>query len=339
MIDKVKNTIKKYELIKKGEKIVVGVSGGPDSLTLLYILHDLGYNLVVCHINHGLRKSADGDEKFVKDVCQKLKIPFYSKKINLKDKKELNGLSTEEAGRKARYDFFEQVLKSEKAKKIATAHNANDNAETVLLNMFRGSGTSGLKGILPIAGHIIRPLIECTRDEIEEYCKLNSLSPRIDETNKKTIYTRNKVRLELIPYLEENINSNVVNNINRMSSIISEEENFINNMVEESYQDILSESSNDEVVFSLKKYNNLDIVIRKRLVLKAIFNVLGNAKDIEKVHVDDIVKMCENNVGGKYLTPNKHIKVSVVNKKIVFQKQWFNIRRHKWKDHLREYFH
>ena len=108
-----------------------------------------------------------------------------------------------------------------------------------------------------------------------------------------------------------------------MSKIISEEESFINSMVEKAYQDILNDSSSNEVVFSLKKYNGLDLVIRKRLVLKAIFNVLGNAKDIEKVHVDDIVKMCENNVGGKFLTPNKHIKVSVINKKIVFEKLWF----------------
>ena len=330
MINKVKNTISKYNLINENDKIVVGVSGGPDSLSLLYILHDLGYKIFVCHINHGLRKNADKDEEFVKDVCDKLKIPFFVKRINLKDKSSLNGMSTEEAGRKARYDFFNEVLKKKKATLVATAHNANDNVETVLLNMFRGSGVSGLKGIEAKSSNIIRPLIECSRDEIEEYCKANKLKPRHDESNDKTIYTRNKVRLELIPYLEENINSNVINNISRLSQIVSEEEMYLDKKVLEAYDDLLvEEKPKSNVVLNLKKFNKLDLVIRKRLILKCINIVLGNAKDIGKVHVDDVVKLCENNVGGKYLTPNKFIKISINNKKIYFEKITAKTRRSK----------
>ena len=320
MENKVKSTIEKYNLIDKKDKIVVGVSGGPDSLSLLCILHNLGYNIIACHINHGIRKSADKDEEFVKKTCDSLKIPFYAKKINLKDKKLLHGMSTEEAGRKARYDFFNEILKKKKATKIATAHNLNDNVETVLLNMFRGSGVTGLKGIEVKTQNIVRPLIECSREEIENYCKENKLKPRHDETNKKTIYTRNKIRLELLPYLKENINSNVINNIDRMSQIVTEEENYVNMMVDEAFNNILIDKSKDMLLLKLKPFNELDILIRKRIILKGINLVLGNAKDIGKVHVDDIVKMCENNVGGKFLTPNKHIKISVVNKKIVFER-------------------
>ncbi len=321
MLDKVKNTIEKYKLLDQNEKVVVGVSGGPDSLSLLDILHKLAFSVIVCHINHGLRENGDIDESFVKSFCEERNIPCFVKRINLKDKDSLNGLSTEEAGRKARYEFFNEIAKQENATKIATAHNLNDNVETVLLNEFRGSGVSGLKGILPSAGIIIRPLIECSRKEIEKYCLDNDLKPRHDESNDETLYTRNKIRLELIPYLENNINTNVVNTISRLSQIVTEEEDFVNLEVQKAFENILISSlPGEEIVLNLKKFNLLHLLLRKRIVLKSIFDVLGNAKDIEKVHIDDIVKMCENNVGGKYLTPNKNIKISVQNHKIFVQK-------------------
>jgi tRNA(Ile)-lysidine synthase len=319
MIDKISQTISKYNLINKNDKIVIGVSGGPDSISLLWALFNLGYNIVVCHVNHGLRKKADDDEKYVKDFCKKYKIPVHVKHINLKDKSKLKGLSTEEAGRKARYDFFNEILKKENASLICTAHNANDNVETIILNIMRGSGVSGLKGILPKSGNIIRPLIECSRDEVNQYCKENKLNPRHDESNDKTIYTRNKVRLELIPYLEKNINANVISCISRMSLIAREEEDFVNQEVEQNYANLLCDNDDNCLSLNLKKFNSLHLFLRKRIVLKAIFNLLGNTKDIEKVHVDDIVKMCENNVGGKYLTPKKYLKISIKNRKVYFE--------------------
>lgn len=319
MLNKIKKTIEKYNLINEDDKILVGVSGGPDSMTLLIILHSLGYNLCVAHINHGLRKNAVLDEEYVLDYCKTNSIPCFVKHIQLKE--NLNGMSTEDAGRKARYDFFEEICIKESCTKIATAHNSNDNAETVIMNMIRGSGLSGLKGIEPIRGKIIRPLIEISRKDIEVFCKEKNINPRHDESNDETEYTRNKVRLELIPYIEKNINSNAINNINRMAKIISEEEKFILSMVDEAYKDILVEENiGENLVCNLKRFNKLDIVIRKRLVLNLIIKVLGNAKDIEKVHVDDIIKLCENNVGGKFLTPNKYIKVSVLKGKIRFEK-------------------
>ncbi|MBO5141664.1 MAG: tRNA lysidine(34) synthetase TilS [Clostridia bacterium] len=324
MKNKVKQTIEKYNLINEEDKILVAVSGGPDSISLLNVLHDLGYNLCVAHVNHGLRENAKKDEEFVKNFCEERNIPCFIKKINLKELMEsdiaLKGMSTEEAGRKARYDFFNEVLRKQNCNKIATAHNSNDNVETVIMNMVRGSGLSGLKGIDASRDNIIRPLIETSRKEIEEYCKENNLNPRHDESNDETVYTRNKVRLELIPYIEKNINSNVVNNITRMSKIISEEERFILDLVEQSYNEIVLKESETEIICSLKLFNNLDVVLKRRLILKMIIKVLGNAKDIEKVHVDDIVKLCQNNVGGKFLTPNKNIKISVLRGKVKFEK-------------------
>lgn len=319
MLNKVSKTIKKYNLFEKNDKVLIGVSGGPDSMSLLLILHSLGYDICVAHINHGLRENANFEEEFVLNYCNNKNIPCFVKKINLKE--NLNGMSTEEAGRKARYDFFEEICLKENCNKIATAHNSNDNAETVIMNMIRGSGLTGLRGIEPIRGKIVRPLIEISRQEIEEFCAENDINPCYDESNAETTYTRNKIRLELIPYIRKNVNSNVISNINRMSEIIAEEERFISNVVEEAFQNILvNETLNEKVVCNLKLFNKLDIVIRKRLILKLIIKVLGNAKDIEKVHVDDIIKLCENNVGGKFLTPNKYIKVSVLSGKLIVEK-------------------
>lgn len=318
MIEKVKETIKKYNLIDKDDKILVGVSGGPDSIALVTILHKLGYNLCVAHINHGLRENAILDEEYVLEYCKKINIPCFIKKANLNENSE--NMSIEEAGRKIRYDFFNEILMQENCTKIATAHNSNDNAETIIMNMIRGSGLSGLKGIEPKRNNIIRPLIKISRKEIIKYCEENQITPRHDESNDETIFTRNKVRLELIPYIEKNINSNVINNINRMSEIISDEEKFISNQTEKAYKEIILKETNEKLVCNLKIFNKLDIVLKRRIILKLIIKILGNAKDIEKVHVDDIVKLCENNVGGKYLTPNKNIKLLIIKGKLEVEK-------------------
>lgn len=317
MINKVKETIKKYNLISKDDKILIGVSGGPDSTCLLEILHELGFNIVVAHINHGLRENAKLDEEYVLEMCQKLDVPCFIKKINLKE--ETDKMTLEEAGRKARYDFFDEICKQENCTKIATAHNSNDNAETVLMNIIRGTGITGLRGIEPFRGNIIRPLIECSRKEIEDYCNTKNLMPRHDESNDEAIFTRNKIRLELIPYIEKNINSNVISNINRMSEIVSEEEKFILNQVNEAYNSCVIKEEEGLLVCGLKAFNSLEKVIKKRLIIKFIIKVLGNAKDIERVHVEDILKLCENNVGKKYLMPNKHIKISVDKGKAEFK--------------------
>lgn len=312
--NKVKNTIEKFNLLNKEDKILVAVSGGPDSISLLNILHELGYNICTAHVNHGLRENAENDEKYVTKFCKVRNIPCFIKKVKLKEIE--SDMTTEELGRKIRYEFFDEIMKQENCTKIATAHNANDNAETVLMNMIRGTGLSGLKGIDISRNKIVRPLLEITRAEIEEYCHKENLKPCHDESNDETIYTRNKVRLELIPYIEKNINSNIVNNINRMAEIISGEEEYIKRQVDIAYEDTLIAEEEERTVCNLKKFNQYDNVIQKRLIIRYITKTLGNAKDIERVHIEDILKLCKNNVGGKYLTPNKYIKVAV-NKGIV----------------------
>ena len=155
---------------------------------------------------------------------------------------------------------------------------------------------------------------------VRKYCAENNLNPRHDESNDELLYTRNKIRLKVIPYIEENINQNIVNNINRLSRIVVEEEAFIEKEARKYYEEGLIDIEKNKIIFNLKKFNSLDVVLRKRLIKKCIMNVLGNAKDIEEVHINDIVKLCENNVGGKYLTPNKNIKITVIKGRIEYER-------------------
>lgn len=390
MKNKVLNTIKKYNLIQENDKIVIGVSGGPDSMCLLHILNGLkeklNFEIVVAHINHMIRKEAEEETQYVKNFCDKLGIKCYIKRIDVIDKSNKEKIGTEEAGRKARYDFFEEVLNIVNANKIATAHNENDNAETVLMNIFRGAGTSGLKGIEPIRDNkYIRPIIECERSEIEEYCRVNKLQPKIDKTNLENVYTRNKIRNVLIPEIKKEFNPNIIESLNKLSILARQENNFIqeyaknimeNELIVEKDLENLQQSRNERqnnkicreqmekekiakdklqkeqmqknqiekeeiqrkqlqkeqiskektqnnksIVLNLKKFNQLDDVIKNRIVLEAIQRVLGSTQGIEKIHVDDIVKLCSKNIGNKYLTPNKNIKVLVKDGNITFMLQ------------------
>lgn len=322
--NKVENTINKYKLLEKNEKIVIGVSGGPDSMTLLTILLKLKekYNLslIVAHINHQIRENAIKDEEYVKEFCKKNNIEIYIKRANVIEKSQKEKKGLEETGREVRYNFFEEVLKKTNANKIAIAHNLNDNCETIIMNQLRGTGLSGLKGIEPKRGKYIRPLIEIDRKEIEEYCKKNKINPRHDESNDDNTYTRNKIRNIVIPYIKKEFNPNIVNSMNRMAQIVKENEEFLDKEVKKAYNDIIIKEEN-EIIYDLKEFNDKDIVIQKRLILLGIKKIFGDTKGIEKINLEDIIKLCNNNIGNKYLMPNKKTKITIKNKKIIIQKQ------------------
>lgn len=324
MKEKILKTIKKYNLIENGDKIVVGVSGGPDSITLLNVLLEIkqeniiNFNIVVCHINHMIREEAPQDEEYVSNFCKKNNLEFFSKRIEVEEIAKQQGIGTEEAGRKIRYEFFNEILEKTKSNKIATAHTANDNAETVLMNIIRGSGTQGLKGIEAKRGNLIRPLIESSRIEIEKYCEENNLNPRIDKTNFENIYTRNKIRNMLIPYIKENFNPNIIEGLNRLSDLSKQENEYLEKITEKIYKETLIEEQKSQIILDLNKFNLQELVIKNRLVLYTINILLGTRNGIEKKHIEDIIKLCSNNIGNKFLIPNKKVKILVKNKKIFF---------------------
>ena len=319
--EKFLNTIKKDNLIETGDKIVVGVSGGPDSITLFECLNKykgkLKCEIIVAHINHLIRKDSTEDEKFVENACRKNNIPCYIKRAEILKLAEEEKKGTEEVAREVRYKFFDEIAEKEGANKIAIAHNMNDNAETLLLNLIRGCGLSGLEGIQSKEySKYIRPLINCKREEIEEYCNKNNLNPRIDYTNKENIYKRNRIRNELIPYLKE-LNPNIIDNLSKLSKIVKDENIYINKEVENIYNRI-SNRSLGKIEIDLKSFQKLEDAIKQNLIIYTITKLTGSARNIEKTHIDDIIKMCNKNIGNKYITPNKNIKIVIKNKKVIF---------------------
>ena len=322
MKEKVIETIKKYNLIQDGDKIVLGVSGGPDSISMLNILNEIKqdrFQIVVAHINHMIRTEAVDDEKYVQEYCKKNNIECYIKRIDVKQLADNNKIGTEEAGRNARYDFFEEVLQKTGSNKIAIAHNKNDKIETIIMHILRGSGVSGLKGIEPIRNNkYIRPLIECERSEIEKYCEENNLNPRIDKTNFENEYTRNKIRNIVIPYIKKEFNPNIIETLDRLSEVATDESNYIDRQVQNTYNKLLLEKTGKQIILKWKEFNSQEKIIKSRLILYTVKELMGSTEGIEKIHIESIIKLCDNNIGNKYLTPNKKIKILVNDKKIFF---------------------
>lgn len=322
MKEKVINTIKKYNLIQNGDKIILGVSGGPDSMSMLHILNEIkketkNFEIIIAHINHQIREEAIDDEKYVEEYAKKNQIKYYIKRIDVKEYANNNKIGLEEAGRKLRYEFFDEILKKENANKIAIAHNKNDKIETIIMNEIRGTGISGLKGIEPIRDNkYIRPIIECEREEIEKYCESENLNPRIDKTNFINDCTRNKIRNIVLPYIKKEFNPNIIETIDRLSNVMNETEEYLQKQTEKIYNEIKIEDN----VLDLKKFNMQDNLIKKRIIIYQISKTLGNTQNIEKVNIDDIIKLCTNNIGNKYLTPNKNIKVLINKGKIFFER-------------------
>lgn len=291
-INRVLQTIKKHNMISYGDRVIVGFSGGPDSLCLLHILYRLsevlGIRIIAVHINHMIRdEEAIRDEEFSREFAKSYNIPFYSKRVPVEELAKDMGLSTEEAGRIVRYGFFDEIAKIEGANKIALAHNMNDQAETMIMRFIRGTGVSGLGGIKPIRDDkYIRPIIGLSRDVIEEYCANNGLNPVRDSTNDKSIYTRNRIRLELIPYIKDNFNPNVIESLYKASEIIRDEDSFLNEAAEKYIEDIKINGG-----FLIEKFNLLDKAIKRRIIRILIERVRGDIIGIESVHVEECVEL------------------------------------------------
>ena len=296
IFEKVLSTINKHELIQKGDKIVVGLSGGPDSVCLLHILsrlkEELDLEIYAAHLNHQIRGiEAQKDAFYISKLCEEMGITFFIKSINVPEYCEKNGVSIEEGARKLRYEMFYEIKNNTRANKIAIGHNLNDQAETILMRMMRGTGLQGLKGIEYIRdGVIIRPILDIERNDIEEYCKQNKLNPRIDKTNLESIYTRNKIRLELIPYMKDNFNSNIIESIVRMGNSLRSDNDYIESEALIKFKEV-SNIKSDSVEINLKPYINLHNSMKVRILRNSIKHILGDTNFIDQRHIDDIIEL------------------------------------------------
>ena len=314
MKKKVLDFIRKNKLLKKNDSVVLGVSGGADSICMLTILDELrdrlGISLYVLHINHQIRgEEADEDAAFVKSFCTKLKVPHRVISVDVPCIAKEHGFSVEEAGRMVRYDEFSKYAYEVGASKIAVAHNSNDNAETVLMNLARGTGIKGLGGIAPKRPlnedekggvEVIRPLLCLSRKEIEEYLKENEINYREDSTNDSTDYTRNKIRLEVMPLLE-NINDNAMQNITNASNELASTSEYIEKDVDEAYESFVKEE--DGKIFLSDESFSMDPVVLTGIIRRMIEHTAGKLKDITRIHVGDVVSLKEKQVGKKVDLP------------------------------------
>ncbi|WP_055665245.1 tRNA lysidine(34) synthetase TilS [Desnuesiella massiliensis] len=301
MLEEVLAFINENSMIKRGEKVLIALSGGPDSVCLLHVLYSLreilGISIMGAHVNHCLRgKDSDEDEKYALKLCEKLNIPCYVKRIDINKLSKERGLSSEMAGREARYEFFNELKEIHNVDKIALAHNCNDQAETIIMRFMRGAGIEGLTGIKPVRDEVyIRPILQINRQKIEEYCLGNNLKPRIDKTNLENVYSRNKVRLELIPYMQKNFNPDIINTLNRMANIIGKDNEYMDNVAEEKFKKHCFRK-NEYIIIYKEAFKEAHSIIT-RIIRKAINNFFGSLYNLEWIHIYDIITLQAQGTG------------------------------------------
>jgi tRNA(Ile)-lysidine synthase len=314
---RVLKTIDKYNMIKEGCSVIAAVSGGFDSVCMFHVLHSLTrirkFSLHVAHVNHSFRTDSDDDENYVIDLCKKLNVKAYIKKADVAGFAKKNKISFETAGREVRYSFFNELLQQIPGSVVATAHNANDNAESFIMHLLRGSGLSGLTGIKAVRGRIIRPLIEQTRERIEQYCKENNLSPRTDYTNFCDDYTRNDIRHNVMPPIAER---GGVDAIVRTARLLSDDEEFLRDYTIQAGKKYIT-SENNKVIIDIKEFTTLPAAIKRRLIRLALEN---SQKEISLVHIDSIITAADKNYGGKRIVLPGEITATVSRGKLIIYK-------------------
>lgn len=309
VLGKVRATIQKYGMIADGERVVVGVSGGPDSVTLLHCLWRLRderrMELHVAHVNHMLRgEASDEDEKYVRELGRRLGVAVRVERVDVGAVAREKHLSREEAGREARYGFFFRLATEVGAAKIAVGQHADDQAETVLMRLVRGSGIDGLAGIPPVReGRVVRPLIEVTRGEIERYCREHKLQPRTDASNLEPEFARNKVRLVLLPLLEAEFNPRIRETLARTASVLREEAQFLAQCGAAAAAR-MARRDEGRVEIELRELASLHPAMRRRVVREAIRLCGGETGRLQAVHIDGVTKLLEEGgVGARLSLP------------------------------------
>jgi tRNA(Ile)-lysidine synthase len=274
-------------MLIQSEKVILGVSGGADSIAMLYALNELidyGLELIVAHLNHGIRgDEAKGDAEFVKETAKSLRLTFVYGEVDTLSFKEESQLSLEDAARTLRYKFFNQVMNKHYATKIATAHTLDDQAETVLMRLLRGSGSRGLSGIPPVSNSIVRPLIDTSRSEIEEYLRSKGVEWVEDSTNESPEFLRNRIRQDLLVELES-YNPQIKETLSRTAEILRSEEEFIRREALKHFDDIFNPNKS-ELIGDLKHYRSVEKPLRFSLLRLTIEKLNSGLKNISSIHI------------------------------------------------------
>jgi tRNA(Ile)-lysidine synthase len=294
-------TIKKHSMLYSGDGILVGLSGGPDSVCLLYTLNQLkpmfSLRLNALYIDHRMRPSETEEEiSFCARLCRELAVPFTSKSVDVKGHAKEHGMNVQEAARNLRYRLLEEHAHECDAVRIALGHTADDQAETVLMRLLRGSGPTGLGGMPPCRGTVIRPLIETTREQIEKFLKEEEASFVIDSSNAKKDYFRNSIRLGLLPEIKR-VNPDIVNTLTRMAEIFRDEERYFDILVTKSLMKMISRKKENKVELFLSPLEAMDKVIMRR-VLRRIIDETRGLREISFSHIEAIMDLIRNGQSG-----------------------------------------
>ena len=309
-MNRIYQTIRQYHMISPGDRVIAGVSGGADSVCLLRALasyrKQVPFTLFVVHVEHGIRgEESLEDAAFVKELCETLAVPFYMEACDVTAYAKAHRMTVEEAGRSVRYDCFEKVRVQLGAQKIAVAHNQNDQAETVLWNLVRGSGLKGLGGIRPVREHIIRPLLFLRRPEIEAILKELGQPWRTDRTNLETDYTRNRLRREILPQLEKSLNRQAVQHIAQAANRLQEAEQYIEKQTEKAAQQSIEIRKDGSAALLLEQYERREKLIQQELLKRALDTLSGGSgrKDIGSVHLQQLAELAKKDCGRETQLP------------------------------------
>lgn len=313
MLRIVLETIKKYNLLAPGDRVVVAVSGGPDSVALAHVLcqlkEEFKLTLHFAHLNHMFRGAeADRDARSVEELARNLGVSCTVTKENVPAFASAHRLSAQAAARQVRYNFLEQVRGSIKGTKIATGHHADDQVETILMNILRGTGPEGLSGIPPKREDIyIRPMIGVAREEIEAYCRENGLTFLQDTSNLKPVYLRNRIRLELLPQLAKDYNPGIRMSLLRLGQIMRDENGFMEAHTLELWDRLVISRTGSEVIFNLAGFLVIHPAVQRRLLRMAWTAAYGDERDLGFIHVEQILDFLQDGVTGGVIELPRHI--------------------------------
>lgn len=301
MEKRVYSYVKANRIFEPGDKVVLGLSGGADSVCLLlmlnYLRHSMNIDIFAVHVNHMIRgEEAVRDRIFCENLCKEYNVELEVFEIDVTALAKEKKLTVEEAGRNARYEAFGHIAKKYGANKIAVAHHKNDQAETVLHNLFRGTGIRGLSGMRPANDNIVRPLLDVSREDIEEYLNKHNIQYVTDSTNESNEYMRNKLRNELLPYAKEHINRNVIDNINQAAKICAGADAYITGQALVLYKECVKEN---EKCYEIKAdvFSEAEDILKSYMVREVLKNIYPSLKDLSLAHVEAVVDLVDMQVG------------------------------------------
>jgi tRNA(Ile)-lysidine synthase len=334
-IGKLRETVSRHELLQKGDRVLVGLSGGPDSVALLYglLALKLEYDLTlyVAHLNHKLRGAeSDEDERFARKLASHLNLKFFSKRVDVKKEAKKRKLTIEEAARELRYGYLQEVAQKVKADKIALGHQADDQAETFLMRLIRGAGAAGLSSIPAKRGKIIRPLIKTTRDRIEDFLKANGIACRLDSSNYLTDFNRNKIRLKLLPILKTQFNPKIVESLNRATDIISLQGEYVRQKSEQMLKQIGTRGKG-RITLDSKKFIGQHACLQREMVRLCVSDLGGDVDKLSFELVDRALNLARRGKSGRRVRLTKNLWFEIGGKQLAFyaetkEKPEFSVR-------------